>query len=84
MGPLLFLVYMNDIPTCLQHTQASLFADDMAIYCAASSPDELQCKVWLNNNRLSLNLLKTKFMLVSNSQRLKKFESLGLFIDDHV
>ena len=93
LGPLLFLVYMNDIPTCLQHTQASLFADDTAIYCAASSPDELQCKlnedldhlkVWLNNNRLSLNLLKTKFMLVSNSQRLKKFESLGLFIDDHV
>jgi retron-type reverse transcriptase len=68
LGPLLFLVYINDLSSCLHHTQASLFADDTAIYCVASTPSELQTKLnedlihlksWLDENRLSLNLLKT-------------------------
>ena len=45
LGPLLFLVYINDLTSCLHHTQASLFADDTAIYCAASTPSELQTKL---------------------------------------
>ena len=33
LGPLLFLVYINDMPECLKHTKASLFGDDTVVYC---------------------------------------------------
>jgi hypothetical protein len=77
----------------LHHTQASPFADDTAIYCAASTPSDLQTKLnedlihlksWVDENRLSLNLLKTKLMLICSRQRLKSFGSLELSIDDHI
>jgi hypothetical protein len=93
LGPFLFLVYINDLSLCLQQTQASLFADETAIYYAASGPSELETKLnedllhlkyWLDDNRLSLNLPKTTFMVIDGGQRLKSFGSLELTIDDHI
>ena len=90
LGPL-FLVYINDLPDCLQHTQASLFADDTALHCAASTAAELEDKLnedlsrvrmWLNKNKLTLNVSKSKFMLIGGSRRLHSFGNLTLRIEE--
>ena len=45
LGPLLFLVYLNDMPECLKPTQATLFPDDPVMYCSGSTRCELQEKL---------------------------------------
>ena len=92
LGPLLFLAYINDMPAdCLQHTQASLFADDTVLYCTAPSSGESEEKLnddlsrirlWLNKHKLTLNVSKSKFTLIGGSRRLKSFGSITLKIEE--
>ena len=36
LGPLLFLMYVNDLPNCLEHCQVVIYADDAVIYFSAN------------------------------------------------
>ena len=65
MGPLSFLIYINDLPQCLNHATARLFADDTNLTVAGISIQE-----WLLANKLSLNVVKTKFILIGSAQKL--------------
>lgn len=75
LGPLLFLIYINDLPNCLNHSVPRMFADDTSISYAANSAEELQQIIntdlkslneWLTANRLSLNITKTEFMAIGS------------------
>ena len=79
LGPLLFLIYINDLPNCLHYATPRMFADDTSLSYAADSPSELESvinseleslKTWLITNKLSLNLAKTEFMTVGSRQRI--------------
>ena len=80
LGPLLFLVYINDLPNCLNCGTPRMFAsDDTSVSYASDSLDELQNVLnselkclhrWLITNRLSLNIAKTEFMTIGSRQKL--------------
>ena len=40
LGPILFLVYVNDIPKALKHSKHKLYADDTLIYLASNDNSE--------------------------------------------
>ena len=72
MGPLLFLLYVNDICNVSDILFPILFADDTNIFLNGKNTDELvQCMncelnkvvIWLAANKLSLNIKKTHFMI---------------------
>ena len=72
LGPLLFLRYINDLPNISKILNFYLYADDTNIYYESSSLDKLERTVnrelnklylWLNVNRLSLNIDKTNFIV---------------------
>ena len=82
LGPLLFLLYINDIQYCSKLVSIILFADDTNILysdaCVETLNEILQTEMnkiayWLNVNKLSLNTTKTKLILFRS--RNKKFQT---------
>ena len=80
LGPLLFLVYINDLPSVSDLFMPILFADDTNLFCTGKDLKALSHKIneeiakiyaWVNANKLSLNIDKTNFMLFTprNSSR---------------
>ena len=72
LGPLLFLIYVNDLPNVSKILNFFLFADDTNIYYESDNLKNLERTVnkelqwlnhWLNVNRLALNISKTNFVI---------------------
>ena len=72
LGPLLFLIYINDLCEVSDKVFSILFADDSNLFLSGKDPNELirtmneeMVKIvdWLKLNKLSLNLKKTHFIL---------------------
>ena len=79
LGPLLFLIYINDIPNSNLKTDGRLFADDTNLTYADNDPNKLisvlndnlkTLQNWLNSNKLSLNAIKTTCMFITYRQKL--------------
>ena len=90
LGPLLFLVYINDLPNCLSAASPRMSADDTNISYAANTLSELEnvinselknLKYWLEANKLSLNIAKTEFMIIGSRQRMHAHSNENINID---
>ena len=75
LGPLLFLLYINDLVNCLKFCKSKMFADDTLVYIVCDSLELATQKlnedlsnlfVGLCQNKLKLNVNKTKVMILSN------------------
>lgn len=75
LGPLFFLLFINDIFQLKLHGKLILYADDTAIVYVETDPDDLRVKMehdikllnrWFTANSLSLNATKTKAMLFND------------------
>ena len=78
LGHLLFLLYINDFPNCNLLSDVRMYADDTNLTFASKDPNELfsslthdlgNLKQWLDSNRLSLNVLKTKYLFTGTRQK---------------
>ena len=85
LGPLLFLLYINDLPNCLETSTPTLFADDTNITISGTNAADVENKAnlemarihdWLLANKLHLNVAKTEFMLVGTRQRLSNLDAI--------
>ena len=91
LGPLLFLVYINDICNSSDLLSFILFADDTNLLMCNKNLDTLIDKMneellkintWLQLNKLSLNLKKTNFILFKSSKK-KITKKPDIKIKDH-
>ena len=92
LGPLLFLLYINDLPNCLVNSEARMYADDTHLTYAGVNSEDIQFCLnqdlgdlyeWLRANKLTLNMTKTEYMLIGSRQRLSTLnDSPRLTIND--
>ena len=79
LGPLLFIIYINDlVKVCPEDCNIKMFADDTLIYVTGESSMEVERKMnvafnvveeWMNINRLKMNAGKTKYMIVRSIRK---------------
>ena len=86
LGPILFILYANDLPEVSRLADFVLFADDANLIITGYTYDELQEKVntvlmlvqnWVIRNGLKLNIKKTKYMIFTNKIKQKLEISLN-------
>ena len=87
LGPLLFNVYINSLPNAVKKTRMILYTDDAILFYDASTSEKLQTTLdrefteisnWYTDNRLTINVKKTKLMLAGSKGMLSLFEDFEL------
>ena len=91
LGPVLFLIYINDIVKCSNNFHFSLFADDTAIVLKSKNAEQIASLVnqelihvnnWLLANRLTLNLSKTNWLFFTTSVKKYVFQPQSIKINN--
>ena len=80
LGPLLFLIFFNDMPDTLESSVDS-YADDTTVTATGKTVEEISCKLtddcskvseWMRSNKLKLNPDKTHLITLGTQERLRK------------
>ena len=81
IGPLLFLIYINDISSVVNNSLLHLYADDTVIYMSGSDlnfitsalqQDLNKIVAWCEESKLTLNVKKTKYVIFGLKSQTKK------------
>ena len=87
LGPLLFIIYVNDMVTSV-NCDLFLYADDSTLLVSGKHPTDIQKSLsnelnsvrgWLEENKLSIHLGKTESILIASKIRLARTDSLQIY-----
>lgn len=80
LGPLMFLIYINDLPNLNLFSNIIMYADDVVLYISGSDVYDITEKLksdllllsnWSNYNRLTVNYQKSEFMAFGSRAKLR-------------
>ena len=89
LGPLLFSICINDLPSVVRGCQLNMYADDMELHCSNSDlflaqhglqTDLDSIEFWLRTNQLSLNVGKSHITLIVIFRVVQKHQPLQKII----
>ena len=91
LGPLFFIIYVNDIKTSLNFCNHLLYADDTVLYKTGElgtstinmQSDLCEFKKWTDRNQLTMNVKKTKYVIFGLKSKTRKVVNHSLFINDN-
>ena len=82
LGPILFILYVNDLPNAVNNVSTIMYADDTIFICCGTSAEEVNYKMnaclrsaskWFKDNKLVLNTSKSNVMVVGTRQKIQKY-----------
>ena len=93
VGPLMFIIYINDIASILQHRKYQLYADDTVLYTSGENIDSITDNMssdlsrfedWCTRNKLTMNVKKTKYVLFGLKSQIKEIRVYNLYISNRL
>ena len=93
LGPLFFLVFVNDIQGALDNCNVKLYADDTVLYQTGVNCAEAETKLqksvnmfanWCATNSLTINIAKTKTMAFGSRHKVKRAKSAKIKLNGEV
>ena len=93
LGPLLFTIFVNDLPDAVEQCTVNVYADDSAIYTSGKDPCGVSTKLegdlrrvvtWINANRLKMNIAKTQLMVLHGKRNQWKAKTVEVRISGDV
>ena len=93
LGPLLFILYLNDFGSCLKFSRANLYADDTEVSFSSNELSDVASNFqaelkniseWMRINKLSIHPEKTEFMVIDHPRRQSKLPELQPFYLDNI
>ena len=87
LGPLFFLIYVNDLQSALDDCKIKLYADDTVLYQAGFDSNHAEFKLqasmnlfsqWCSANALTVNAKKTKIMAFGSRSKVKKCQNVKI------
>ena len=89
LGPLFFILYVNDMLKAATGVEVQLYADDTVLYCSGLTAEEAALKLqpclqkfsnWCGANKLTLNVKKTKLMSFGTRHKVKCSKGVKVYI----
>ena len=90
LGPLLFLIFINDLPLAVQNSNIDLFADDTTLHKSGATISHIETRLnndltkveeWCHKNDMFINADKTKTMVVTTSQKYARLPSNEIVLE---
>ena len=91
LGPLLFLLFINDMQNNVLHSTVDMYADDTLVYVCHKDVNVIEKKLnedlqnlsnWLVKNYMKVNVNKTKIMLLGTPAKTSKFNHVQVYMDN--
>ena len=93
LGPLLFSLYMNNLPNVIKESRTVMYADDTTLYFGSKFPSNIQISLgtdieileqWFATNKLRLNAKKTEFMIIANNRVREHYKDIKIKVDGNM
>ena len=91
LGPLLFIIYMNDFSRSSELIFSILFADDTSVFIEGTCLNDIseilnteleKISIWLEANKLTININKTHYMMFHRT-RIKHITNFKIYISNN-
>ena len=91
LGPVLFLIFINDMPLYINEAYAEIYADDTTAHTAHKDQNVVQVKLqgsstdfkfWCIVHKMFVNLTKTSSISIGSRQNLSNYDELNITIDN--